>query len=173
MKTIALKPQKLTPEGFSQFGEVVSAVSNDFFTINNGFARKYANLANVDTSAENGRTAVHIFVAKKRQFPLTINMLEQHPFFSQAFIPREKQPFIVVVAPPGDEPNIEKIKAFITNGEQGINYARGVWHFPLISLGNDNQFITIDRRHNGPSDTLEQCVVFPFDEVEINLKEAT
>ena len=92
---------------------------------------------------------------------------------SSDLIPREKQPFIVVVAPPGDEPNIEKIKAFITNGEQGINYARGVWHFPLISLGNDNQFITIDRRHNGPSDTLEQCVVFPFDEVEINLKEAT
>ena len=47
MKTIALKPQKLTPEGFSQFGEVVSAASNDFFTINNGFARKYANLANL------------------------------------------------------------------------------------------------------------------------------
>ena len=65
MKTIALKPQKLTPEGFSQFGEVVSAVSNDFFTINNGFARKYANLANVDTSAENGRTSRAYFCCQK------------------------------------------------------------------------------------------------------------
>ena len=115
-------------------------------------------------------TAMHIFVARKRQFPLNINMLEKHPFFSQAFIPRGKQPFVVVVAPAGDEPKTEKIQAFITNGDQGINYARGVWHFPLISLANDNQFITIDRRHNGPSDALEQCVVFPFSEIKINLE---
>ena len=142
-------------------------------TINDGYTRKYANLTTIDTHEAGGTTAVHIFVARQRQFPLRINILEKHPFFSQAFIPRESQPFVVVVAPPSEAPDIGQIQAFITDGEQGVNYARGVWHFPLISLGNDNQFITIDRKHNEPSDTLEQCVVFPFDEVEINLRTAT
>jgi ureidoglycolate lyase len=170
MKTITLNPEELTSEGFRIFGDVISSDGDNFIIINDGYARKYTDLANIDTHIAEGMTAVHIFVAKQRQFPLQINMLEKHPFFSQAFIPRDKQPFIVVVAPPGDKPNSGQIKAFITDGEQGINYARGVWHFPLISLGNDNQFITIDRRHNGPGDTLEQCVIFPFDEVEINLR---
>jgi len=170
MKTINLIPIPLTSEGFSSFGDVVDSRGGIFMTINDGYARKYANLATIDTQEANGTTAVHIFVARKRQFPLQINMLEKHPFFSQAFIPRDKQPFIVVVAPAGEEPNLSQIQAFITDGEQGVNYARGVWHFPLISLGNDNQFITIDRRHNDSGDTLEQCVIFSFDEVEINLK---
>jgi len=169
MRAITLKLQKLTAESFSQFGEVISTASDDFLTINDGFARKYSNLASVDASAENGKATLHIFVAKKRQFPLTISMLEKHPFFSQAFIPRENQPFIVVVAPPGDQPNIEKIKAFITNGEQGINYARGVWHHPLISLENEMQFIVVDRKHNAGVDTIEQCVVFSLEESEISI----
>lgn len=170
MKTISLTPIPLTSEVFSSFGDVIDTEGDSFITINNGYARKYTDLANIDTQEADGVTAMHIFVARKRQFPLNINMLEKHPFFSQAFIPRGKQPFVVVVAPAGDEPKTEKIQAFITNGDQGINYARGVWHFPLISLANNNQFITIDRRHNGPSDALEQCVVFPFSEIKINLE---
>ncbi|MCS5592383.1 MAG: ureidoglycolate lyase [Gammaproteobacteria bacterium] len=173
MKTINLTPIPLTSEDFSLFGEVVDSRGGRFMTINDGYARKYANLATIDTQEADGTTAVHIFVARKRQFPLRINMLEKHPFFSQAFIPRSTQPFVVVVAPPSETPNIEKIQAFITDGEQGVNYARGVWHFPLISLGNDNQFITIDRKHNGHSDTLEQCVIFPINKVEINLRAST
>ena len=90
---------------------------------------------------------MHIFVAKKRQFPLQIKMLEKHPFFSQTFIPKDNQPFLVVVAPPSDEPNIEDIRSFISNGEQGVNYSRGVWHFPLISVNDDTQFIVIDRKY--------------------------
>jgi ureidoglycolate lyase len=170
MKTINLTPTPLTSEVFSSFGDVIDAKDDDFMTINNGYARKYADLASIDTQEADGITAIHIFVAKKRRFPLNIDMLENHPFFSQAFIPRGKQPFIIVVAPAGNEPITEKIQAFITNGEQGINYARGVWHFPLISLGNDNQFITIDRKHNGSSDALEQCVIFPFNDIKINLE---
>ena len=173
MKTINLTPAPLTAKGFAPFGDVIDSSGEDFITINDGYARKYADLAMIDTQEGGGKTAVHIFVAKKRQFPLKIHMLEKHPFFSQAFIPRDKQPFIVVVAPAHDTPKTEQIKAFISNGEQGVNYARGVWHFPLISLEDDNQFIVVDRKHNGQSETLEQCVVVPFNEMEINLRIST
>ena len=113
MKNIKLVPEKLTEENFTEFGEVVSIQGKESKTINNGFADKYADIASLDTQEDEGQTSVHIFVAKSRQFPLHISMLEKHPYFSQTFIPRHSSPFIVVVAPPSEKPSIEKIKAFI------------------------------------------------------------
>ncbi len=170
MNKIKLTPEKLTTENFSQFGQVISLEQKDFLIINNGYAKKYPDLATIDTQEHGGTTTVHIYVAKKRQFPLQINMLEKHPFFSQTFIPKDNQPFLVVVAPASDELNIEDIRAFISNGEQGVNYSRGVWHFPLISVKDDAQFIVIDRKHVIDSDDIEQCIVHPIEDSNITLE---
>lgn len=170
MRHIKLTPEELTEENFADFGEVVSIESKKSKTINNGFAEKFADIASLDTKEDQGQTSVHIFVAKSRQFPLHISMLEKHPYFSQTFIPRHSSPFIVVVAPPSEKPSIEKIKAFITNGEQGINYSRGVWHFPLISIKDNSQFIVIDRKHNEDIDTIEQCEEIIIDDVNVTLE---
>ena len=170
MNKIKLTPEKLTTENFSQFGQVISLEQKDFLIINNGYAKKYPDLATIDTQEHGGTTTVHIYVAKKRQFPLQINMLEKHPFFSQTFIPKDNQPFLVVVAPASDEPNIKDIRAFISNGEQGVNYSRGVWHFPLISVKDGAQFIVIDRKHVIDSDDIEQCIVHPIEDSNITLE---
>ena len=170
MNNLILTPEILTVENFSQFGQVISLEQKDFLTINDGYAKKYPDLATIDTQEYIGTTTVHIYVAKKRQFPLQINMLEKHPFFSQTFIPKDNQPFLVVVAPASDELNIEDIRAFISNGEQGVNYSRGVWHFPLISVKDDVQFIVIDRKHVIDSDDIEQCIVHPIEDSNITLE---
>ncbi len=170
MRHIKLIPEELTEENFADFGEVVSIQSTKSKTINNGFAEKFTDIATLDTKEDQGQTSVHIFVAKSRQFPLHISMLEKHPYFSQTFIPRHSSPFIVVVAPPSEKPSIEKIKAFITNGEQGINYSRGVWHFPLISIKHNSQFIVIDRKHNEDIDSIEQCEEIIIDDVNVTLE---
>ena len=170
MNNLILTPEILTAENFSQFGQVISLEQKDFLTINDGYAKKYPDLATIDTQEHGGTTTVHIYVAKKRQFPLQINMLEKHPFFSQTFIPKDNQPFLVVVAPASDELNIEDIRAFISNGEQGVNYSRGVWHFPLISVKDDAQFIVIDRKHVIDSDDIEQCIVHPIEDSNITLE---
>jgi len=170
MRHIKLTPEELTEENFADFGEVVSIQSKQSKTINNGFAEKFTDIASLDTKEDQGQSSVHIFVAKSRQFPLNISMLEKHPYFSQTFIPRHSSPFIVVVAPPSEKPSIEKIKAFITNGEQGINYSRGVWHFPLISIKDNSQFIVIDRKHNEDIDTIEQCEEIIIDDVNVTLE---
>jgi len=170
MQNIKLIPEKLTAENFANFGEVVTIQSKESRTINDGYAEKYADIASLDTSEEQGQTSVHIFVAKSRQFPLQISMLEKHPFFSQTFIPRHSSPFLVVVAPPAKTPSIENLRAFITNGEQGINYSRGVWHFPLISMDDNSQFIVIDRKHNEDLDTIEQCEEISLDDVNVTLE---
>ncbi len=170
MQNIKLIPEKLTAENFADFGEVVTIQSKESRTINDGYAEKYADIASLDTLEDQGQTSVHIFVAKSRQFPLQISMLEKHPFFSQTFIPRHSSPFLVVVAPPAKTPLIENLRAFITNGEQGINYSRGVWHFPLISMDDNSQFIVIDRKHNEDLDTIEQCEEISLDDVNVTLE---
>ena len=170
MQNIKLIPEKLTAENFSDFGEVVSIESKESKTINDGFAEKFSDIATLDTLEEKGQTSVHMFVAKSRRFPLHISMLEKHPYFSQTFIPRHSSPFIVVVAPPSKSPVIENLRAFITNGQQGVNYFRGVWHFPLISTNDSSEFIVIDRKHNEDLDTIEQCEVISVDDVNVSLE---
>ena len=170
MNTLKLTPEALTPESFQLFGEVLSTDNKESITINDGFASKFPDIVKLDTKEDSGETSVHIFVAKKRQFPLQITMLENHPFFSQTFIPKNNTPFIVVVAPPSQEPVIENIKAFITDGDQGISYSRGVWHFPLISMNDNSEFIVLDRKNNINVDTLEQCIVKSIDNIDITLE---
>ena len=167
MNTLKLTPEVLTADNFQLFGEVLSTENKESISINDGFASKFSDIVKLDTKEAEGETSVHIFVAKKRQFPLQITMLENHPFFSQTFIPKNNTPFIVVVAPPSEEPVIENIKAFITDGDQGISYSRGVWHFPLISLKDNAQFVVIDRKHNVDKDSMKQCTVSKIEDVSI------
>lgn len=71
-------------------------------------------------------------------------MMERHPLGSQAFIPLDDRPYLVVVAPAGDLDE-SKIRAFVTRGWQGVNYAKGVWHHPLLALGKVSDYIVVDR----------------------------
>ncbi len=167
MNTLKLTPEVLTADNFQLFGEVLSTENKESIKINDGFASKFPDIVKLDTKEAEGETSVHIFVAKKRQFPLQITMLENHPFFSQTFIPKNNTPFIVVVAPALQEPVIENIKAFITDGDQGISYSRGVWHFPLISLKDNAQFVVIDRKYNVDKDSMKQCTVSKIEDVSI------
>ena len=43
----------------------------------------------------------------------------------------------------------ERPSAFITNGQQGINYKQNVWHSVLTPLGEENLFAVIDRIGSG------------------------
>jgi ureidoglycolate lyase len=88
--------------------------------------------------------------------------MERHPLASQAFMPLQKKQFVVVVAPAIDVVRPSDLSAFITNGSQGVNYARGVWHFPLLVLGEEQDFLVIDR--GGEADNLEEHY---FDDNEI------
>lgn len=71
-------------------------------------------------------------------------MMERHPFGSQAFLPLGVLSYLVVVAPAG-EFDASKLQRFSQRGWQGVNYARGVWHHPLIVLDVAADFIVVDR----------------------------
>jgi len=159
-----IKPIKITKANFSAFGDVIS--SNDIkpTDINAGYAKRFDNLANINTTKEKGETIVSIFSALKRSFPMKIDMMEKHPLGSQAFIPMKETTFLSFVAPPGEKPDINKIESFIIPPRTGINYKPGIWHFPLISTENTN-FLVIDRKGDG-----ENLIIHKFEKEKIILE---
>ena len=139
------KPTKINRKNFNPYGDLISSDDIDYIDINAGYAKRFDNLANIDTLNGGGKTIVSIFSASKRTFPMKIDMMEKHPLGSQAFIPMKETTFLSFVAPPGESPEISKIQSFIVPPKTGINYKPGIWHFPLISTEN-TKFLVIDRK---------------------------
>jgi len=159
-----IKPIPITKNNFSQFGDMISTSEIKPIEINNGYAKRYDGIANLNTSKDNGETTISIFSALKRNFPMKIDMMEKHPLGSQAFIPLKETTFLAFVAPNGDKPDLNKIEAFIIPPGIGVNYKPGTWHFPLIST-EDMNFLVVDRK--GPGDNL---VIKNLDKENITLK---
>jgi ureidoglycolate lyase len=161
----SIKPIALTKENFSQYGKVIQTSGNDFMVINKGYAHKYYNLCDMDCNEKGGMATLHLYEGKQRKFPLQIDMMEKHPHFTQTFMPRSKEPFLVAVALGLDKPDLSTLAVFKTNGEQGVHYNKGIWHFPLIALKEDEIFIVLDRNDFGKSkNKLEDCIELDIDE---------
>ena len=148
------KPVKISKENFTNYGDLISTNNVKPIDINNGYAKRFDNLANINTSKDQGKTIVSIFSALKRNFPMKIDMMEKHPLGSQAFIPMKETTFLVFVAPKEEKPDLNKIEAFIIPPGIGVNYNPGTWHFPLIST-EDMNFLVVDRKGSGDNLVIE------------------
>ena len=145
---IKIKPKKINKKNFKKFGQVIDTGKKKYFKINNGYAKRYDNLGKINTSTKKGKTIVSIFSAKRRMFPMKIDMMEKHPLGSQAFIHMKETSFLVFVTPKGNKHNLKKIESFRIPKQAGINLNPGIWHFPLIST-KDMNFLVIDRKGKG------------------------
>jgi len=159
-----IKPIKINRSNFVTYGDLISTNDIKPMDINAGYAKRFDNLADLNTLKDDGKTIVSIFSALKRTFPMKIDMMEKHPLCSQAFIPMKETTFLCFVAPQGESPEINKIQSFIVPPKMGINYKPGVWHFPLIST-EDTNFLVIDRKGTG-----ENLIIHKFDKENIILK---
>jgi ureidoglycolate lyase len=153
MTILALQP--LTRETFAPFGDVIEMDGLAPLAINQGFALRFDDLANIDVTTEGGCGKISLFNANPRPQPIAITMMERHPLGSQLFYPLQNSPWLVVVC--GDPADAASFKAFRVSGSQGVNYKRGTWHFPLIVLDADSKFIVVDRK--GPGKNLEEVAL--------------
>ena len=151
---IIINPKPITKENFVKYGDVITTKDIKPLEINDGYAKRFDGIANLDTSIDGGETTICIFSALKRSFPMKIDMMEKHPLGSQAFIPMHETTFLVLVAPKGGKPNIDEIESFIVPPHIGVNYNPGIWHFPLIST-KDMNFLVVDRKGSGDNLVLE------------------
>ena len=154
MTNFVIKPKPINKENFKKFGDMITTADIKPIEINEGYAKRFDGIANLNTSKDNGETTISIFSALKRSFPMKIDMMEKHPLGSQAFIPMKQTTFLVLVAPEGSKPDLDKIEAFIVPPEIGVNYNPGTWHFPLIATENMN-FLVVDRKGSGDNLVIE------------------
>ena len=161
---VVIKPININKSNFTEFGDIISTGGVNPIDINAGYAKRFDNLADINTSVNSGKTIVSIFSALKRTFPMKIDMMEKHPLGSQAFIPMKPTTFLAFVAPAGDKPDLNKVESFIVPPGIGVNYNADVWHFPLIST-EDMNFLVVDRKGSG-----DNLVIKNFDKEEIVLK---
>ena len=148
MTGIVLHPAPLTRERFMPYGEVIEAVKIRGNRMNDARFDRFDDLCDVDIV--DGNVAVSIACSRTASvLPHRIDMVERHPLGSQAFVPLSPCKMIIVVAPPGESVDPEDLRAFETNGKQGINYRRGTWHMPLIAFESGQRFLVIDRAGEG------------------------
>jgi ureidoglycolate lyase len=153
VKTLPVEP--LTRAAFAHFGEVMDTVGAELRMINEGTTERYHALAHADVNKERGKAIVSLFRANRRPLPIVISMLERHPLGSQAFYPLSDHDWLVVVGEGEARPEPASIRCFRVGGQQGVNYARNVWHHPVLVLAPRQDFLVIDREGTGIN--LEEC----------------
>jgi len=154
-----LLPEPLTAAAFVPFGELIAVdAAKRHFSINGGNTERYHDLAEL-VPGPDGKLIVSIFRGQPRQLPFAIEMMERHPLASQAFVPLTAQPYLVVVARPGPAPGPDDLRAFLARPGEGVNYAPGTWHHPLLALNEICDFLVVDR--SGPGNNCDEVRITP------------
>ena len=157
---ITLRPRLLTRERFAAFGDVIEKSIDRVAGMNNERFEQFSDLSRVKID-DNGRVSISIARCRvATSLPYRFDRVERHPLGSQAFVPLGSFEFVIVVAPCSATVDAADLRAFVTNGQQGINYYRGTWHMPLVALKEGQEFLLIDRAGNTPN-----CDMHILDEV--------
>lgn len=143
-----IQAQPLSARAFAPFGDVLDCAGDPDKIINQGLCGRFHDRAKLDFGPE-GRAGVSLFNAEPRALPYQLEMVERHPEGCQTFIPMHQNPWLVIVAEPGDIPG--PIHAFIAAPGQAINFHRGTWHGVLTPLQAPGLFAVVDRIGETPN----------------------
>ena len=153
--------ETLTQEAFAPFGQVIETEGAESYFINEGTTTRFHRLATVD-EGDGGRAIISMFRGTPRPQPIAITMLERHPLASQAFMPLSNDDWLIVVA---EKPEASALRCFRASGVQGVQYAKGVWHHPLLVLVDTQDFLIVDR--DGPENNLEEVTLLQACEIAL------
>ena len=67
--------------------------------------------------------------------------MNYHPDGGQLFFPLDGKPFVVPVAPPGDDLTLEKIVAFYCDGSRGLYIHPNIWHEGVFTCSGKQSFL--------------------------------
>lgn len=146
MEKIIIQP--MSEEAFAPFGNLIDFNREPDFAINNGMCDRYHALAHTESLDDKAETIISLGRGTPYELPLTLTMMERHPLGSQAFIPLEPKPFLVVVAPDNKGAPGTPI-ALMAEAGQGVNYGRNIWHAVLTPLKSKTNFVIVDRFGDG------------------------
>src|SRR5262249_50897626 len=129
IRAITLIPQKMTPEAFEPYGEIIEGRGQ------------------VDLDLDGGAASVVAQTVEAR--PLEFSFLGRHQRTEQVFVPMGEAHSVIAVAPPCETdaslPNVERMAAFVVDGSCAFKLRRGSWHTSAFPLGECATFMVLDR----------------------------
>jgi len=78
-----------------------------------------------------------------------------HPDGGQIFSPRQAEPFVALLARPGDDVTPDDFVAFHCDGASGLQIDPGVWHQPVFPVGDKASF-------DGKQGRVHACIAVDF-----------
>jgi ureidoglycolate lyase len=156
MNAGVLWAEPLTTEAFAAYGNVIDIqAARRRLPINDGSALRYDDLARVDVHEAGGAGIVAIVRAQPVQLPVQLRALERHRLGSQLFMPLRPARFLIVVAPRESTQPFAEARCFIALPGQGVQYARGTWHHPLLAVDAETDFVVVDRRERAGTEDCD------------------
>lgn len=152
----AISIKALDAKMFAPFGDVIELTDTPTVMINRGNCARFHDLATLSFT-EGGEAGISLFEAKPYHLPHRLDLMERHPLGSQAFLPMQAHPFLVIVAPDNNGAPGTPL-AFATNGKQGVNYHRNTWHGVLTPVSAPALFAVVDRV-SGDGNNLEEFTI--------------
>ncbi|MFP7674438.1 ureidoglycolate lyase [Marivita sp. S0852] len=147
MSTV-LKAEPITQAAIAGLADLIEASGEADKLINQGQCGRYHNRAKLDIV--DGEPGISVFKSVSFSLPFTMEMMERHPFGSQAFLPMQDGDYLVVLAEDKDGAP-HNPRAFIAGAGQGVNIGRNVWHGVLCPLSDPGLFMVVDRITDGPN----------------------
>ncbi|MFJ3046792.1 ureidoglycolate lyase [Herbaspirillum chlorophenolicum] len=146
-----LDVEPISAEEFAAFGEVLE---NKTTVRRRDFSLQFG--------ADNGPRLWVNRIPKVGGSPVRVDEMESHPYSAQTFVPMQQGRCLVVVAPPdgNGRPDLAGMRAFLTEGGQGVTYRPHVWHYTFSSVDGPNEVVVI----MGYSGRGDDTVVVRLDE---------
>jgi ureidoglycolate lyase len=160
-----LLAQPLAREAFAAFGDVIEAPGAPGRRVNLGTAVRNDRLSSLENARSSATPNVALFRCDAQSLPRRITLLERHPHSTQLFASLRGGDWLVVVAPalPGGAPDEAGLRAFRCGPGRAVNLHRGVWHHPVLAVGEAAELLMLAWEDGGPGDCEERPLAVPVE----------
>ncbi len=157
-----LTPSPLEPEGFAPFGDVLAHDAARARSVNQGLGWR-TDVAPDDPDPK-ASPALALYRLEAVALPLCIRLLERHPQSAQLFASLTVDRFVVVAAPVGADglPEVRDARAFVGVRGQALRYRRGVWHAPILAIGQSGDMLMLVSERGVSDDCIEHRLAAPL-----------
>ena len=122
-----IKAQPMTRESFAPFGVLIDSRGS------------------VEIDLGNGVPSLTGATSERR--PYSFDFMARHVRTMQVFSPLASSRSVIAVAPPNDrnEPDVERVAAFLIDGRLPYAYHKGTWHTPPFPIDEWASYLVVDR----------------------------
>ncbi len=159
-QTPNLRLGAVRPDLFAPFGAVVE-MGRPAVAVNGGTALRHDVDRFTASAARTGFSLVtSIYEATAQDLPRPVGLLERHRNSPQLIMPvsGDGHAVIACLSGPDGAPDLSTLAAFRFTARQGMVYRPGLWHHPILALGQPAHFLV----QSWQDGTEADCEIVPI-----------